>query len=108
MNCKETQRQLVAYINGELGEREEREFVRHIRHCPECYEELEVYSTVFAGIRQLDGREEKIDYRTLVEDSLSQSEEDLTDVKFLDFYGFLTWIGATVVLFYSILRWFFG
>ena len=61
MNCKETQRLLVPYINGELEEKEEEEFVRHVRHCPECYEELEVYSTVFAGIRQLDGAEEKID-----------------------------------------------
>ena len=51
MNCKQVQRQLVSYINGELEEKEEEEFVKHIRHCPECYEELEVYSTVFAGIR---------------------------------------------------------
>ena len=70
MNCKQVQRQLVSYINGELEEKEEEEFVKHIRHCPECYEELEVYSTVFAGIRQLDGAEEEIDYRTLVEDYL--------------------------------------
>ena len=40
MNCKETQRLLVPYINGELEEKEEEEFVRHVRHCPECYEEL--------------------------------------------------------------------
>ena len=38
MNCKETQRLLVPYINGELEAREEETFVRHIRHCPECYE----------------------------------------------------------------------
>ena len=76
MNCKQVQRQLVSYINGELEEKEEEEFVKHIRHCPECYEELEVYSTVFAGIRQLDGAEEEIDYRTLVEDYLETSEED--------------------------------
>ena len=55
MNCKQAQRLLVPYINGELDEKEEGEFVKNIRHCPECYEELEVYSTVFAGIRQLDG-----------------------------------------------------
>ena len=38
MNCKQVQRQLVSYINGELEEKEEEEFVKHIRHCPECYE----------------------------------------------------------------------
>lgn len=107
MNCKETQRLLVSYINGELEEKEEEEFVRHIRHCPECYEELEVYATVFAGIRQLDGVEEQIDYRTLVEDSLDNSEEDAIDEHFLATYTFLLKTAATVVLFYMLVRWFF-
>lgn len=107
MNCKEAQRLLVPYINGELEEKEEDEFVRHIRHCPECYEELEVYSTVFAGIRQLDGAEEVINYRTLVEDSLENSEEDVRDEHFLGMYTFLLRTAATVVLFYIIMRWFF-
>lgn len=107
MNCKEAQRLLVPYINGELEEKEEDEFVRHIRRCPECYEELEVYSTVFAGIRQLDGAEEVINYRTLVEDSLENSEEDVRDEHFLGMYTFLLRTAATVVLFYIIMRWFF-
>lgn len=107
MNCKEAQRLLVPYINGELEEKEEDEFVRHIRHCPECYEELEVYSTVFAGIRQLDGAEEVINYQTLVEDSLENSEEDIRDEHFLGMYTFLLRTAATVVLFYIIMRWFF-
>ena len=107
MNCKETQRLLVPYINGELEEREEEAFVRHIRHCPECYEELEVYATVFAGIRQLDGAEEQIDYRTLVEDSLDNSEEDAIDEHFLGTYTFLLKTAATVVLFYMMVRCFF-
>lgn len=33
MNCKQAQRLLVPYINGELDEKEEGEFVKHIRHC---------------------------------------------------------------------------
>ena len=39
MNCKEVQRQLVPYINGELQEKAEEEFVRHVRHGRGCYEE---------------------------------------------------------------------
>ncbi len=107
MNCKETQRLLVPYINGELEEKEEENFVKHVRHCPECYEELEVYATVFAGIRQLDGAEEKIDYRTLVEDSLETSEEDVIDEHFLGTYTFLLRTAATMVLFYMMVRCFF-
>ena len=105
MNCKQAQRLLVPYINGELDEREEREFVKHIRHCPECYEELEVYATVFAGIRQLDGAEETVNYRTLVNDSLENSEEDVRDEHFLYLYVLLMRLAATGVLFYMIVRW---
>lgn len=107
MNCKETQRLLVPYINGELEVKEEENFVKHVRHCPECCEELEVYATVFAGIRQLDGAEEKIDYRTLVEDSLETSEEDVIDEHFLGTYTFLLRAAATAVLFYLMVRCFF-
>ena len=108
MNCKEAQRLLVPYINGELDGKKEDEFVRHIRHCKECYEELEVYSTVFAGIRQLDGAEEEIDYRTLVEDTLETSEVDAHDERFLNLYMFFLRLAATVVLFYMMIRWFLG
>ena len=107
LNCKEVQRQLVPYINGELQEKAEEEFVRHVRHCPDCYEELEVYATVFAGIRQLDGAEEKIDYRTLVEDTLENSEEDAKDERFFALYSFLLKTAATASLFYMIVRLFF-
>ncbi len=107
MNCKEAQRLLVPYINGEMEEKEEEQFVKHIRHCEECYEELEVYATVFAGIRQLNGAEEEIDYRTLVEDSLETSEEDMRDEYFLKTYMILMKAVSTAVLFYMIVRWFF-
>ena len=107
MICKEVQRLLVPYINGELEAKEEDEFVRHVRQCPECYEELEVYATVFAGIRQLDGAVDEIDYRTLVEDSLDTSEEDMKDERFLSGYAFFLRTAATVVLFFMIVRWFF-
>ncbi len=96
---------MVPYINGELDDEEE--FVRHVRHCPECYEELEVYATVFAGIRQLDGDEKEIDYRTLVEDSLETSEEDAMDEHFLEFYTFLLRTAATLILFFMMWRWLF-
>lgn len=108
MNCKETQRLLVPYINGEMDEREEEMFVRHIRHCPECHEELEVYAMVFVGIRQLDGAEEQVDYRTLVEDSLENSEEDAIDGHFLGTYTFFLKTAATVALFYMMARCFFS
>ena len=107
MNCKQVQRQLVSYINGELEEKEEEEFVKHIRHCPECYEELEVYAMVFAGIRQLDGAEETVNYRTLVEDSLETSEADVQDERFLYTYVLFLRAAAIMALIYMIVRWLF-
>lgn len=107
MNCKQAQRLLVPYINGEMDEWEEGEFVKHIRHCPECYEELEVYATVFAGIRQLDGEEEQVNYQTLVNDSLDNSEEDVRDEQFLYLYVGMMRMAAAAVLFYMIVRWLF-
>ena len=107
MNCKQAQRLLVPYINGELDEKEEGEFVKHIRHLPECYEELEVYATVFAGIRQLDGAEETVNYRTLVEDSLETSEADVQDERFLYTYVLFLRAAAIMALIYMIVRWLF-
>ena len=107
MNCKQAQRLLVPYINGELDEKEEGEFVKHIRHSPECYEELEVYATVFAGIRQLDGAEETVNYRTLVEDSLETSEADVQDERFLYTYVLFLRAAAIMALIYMIVRWLF-
>ena len=107
MNCKQAQRLLVPYINGELDEKEEGEFVKHIRHCSECYEELEVYATVFAGIRQLDGAEETVNYRTLVEDSLETAEADVQDERFLYTYVLFLRAAAIMALIYMIVRWLF-
>ena len=107
MNCKETQRLLVPYINGELDAAAEDDFVYHVRNCPECYDELEVYSSVFAGIRQLDGAEEEVDYRTLVEDSLEVSDLMMGDERFFSMYSFFLRVAATVVLVFMMVRWLF-
>lgn len=107
MNCKEAQRLLVPYINGELNAADEDDFVCHVRNCSECYDELEVYATVFAGIRQLDGAEEEIDYRTLVEDSLENTEHMMSDERFLGVYSFFLRVAATVVLLFMMVRWLF-
>ena len=77
------------------------------KHCPECYEELEVYATVFAGIRQLDGAEETVNYRTLVEDSLETSEADVQDERFLYTYVLFLRAAAIMALIYMIVRWLF-
>jgi hypothetical protein len=41
MNCRETQRELAAYLDGELDKRAAAEVERHLRQCPGCRTEAE-------------------------------------------------------------------
>ena len=54
MNCQETQRLVMPYIQDELTPEELEGFLEHVEACPDCREELEIYFTVDVGIRQLD------------------------------------------------------
>ncbi len=54
MTCKEAERLVMPYIRDELTDEELREFLEHLETCPDCREELEIYFTVEAGIRQLE------------------------------------------------------
>ena len=46
---------VMPYIDGRLDEEEKLEdFLSHVNECPACREELEIYFTVYVGLRQLD------------------------------------------------------
>ena len=53
MTCREAERLVMPYINGELTDAELAEFLKHIDTCEDCREELEIYFTVDVGIRHL-------------------------------------------------------
>ncbi len=44
----------MPYIHHEIEEEKMEEFLEHVEQCEDCREELEIYYTVEAGIRQLD------------------------------------------------------
>ncbi|MEG1991802.1 MAG: zf-HC2 domain-containing protein [Acetivibrio sp.] len=54
MTCIETQKKMTQFINEELNKGDLEDFLVHIRSCESCREDLEVYYTVFAGIKLLD------------------------------------------------------
>lgn len=54
MTCKEAESLVMAYIRHELEAAKLEEFLEHLEQCENCREELEIYYTVQAGIRQLD------------------------------------------------------
>lgn len=50
MNCKETQRAIRPFLEGELRTQEAQEFVCHVRSCKECMEELSISYLVTEGL----------------------------------------------------------
>ncbi len=54
MTCREAEKMVVPFINHELDEQKLEQFLKHIAVCPDCREELEIYYTVYLGLRQLD------------------------------------------------------
>lgn len=54
MTCREAESMVMPYINYQLDTDEMEDFLKHVESCDECMEELEIYFTVDAGIRQLD------------------------------------------------------
>lgn len=56
--CKEAEKMVIPYIEGQLCDQELRRFVSHVKECPDCREELETYYIVYKGLKQLDEKEE--------------------------------------------------
>ncbi len=55
MNCVETQKLMTGFVEDELKRKELRAFLEHVRVCESCREDLEVYYTLFSGMKMLDG-----------------------------------------------------
>lgn len=54
MNCKEVERLIPFYLNGELNERDTKEFLAHIKTCESCYEEMEIIYMASTGLERLE------------------------------------------------------
>ena len=54
MTCREAERLVMPYINGELTDAELAEFLKHIDTCEDCREELEIHYMVDVGLKKLD------------------------------------------------------
>lgn len=58
LTCKEAEKMVIHYIEGQLCDHDLRKFISHIQECSECREELETYYIVYKGLMQLDEKEE--------------------------------------------------
>ena len=76
MNCKEVERLIPFYLNGELSERETREFLAHIKSCEICYEEMEITYMASTGLERLESGS-SIDINKEMHRILQHSEKKL-------------------------------
>ena len=60
LTCKQAEKMVMPYIDGRLDEEELEDFLSHVNECPACREELEIYFTVYVGLRQLAVRLRKV------------------------------------------------
>lgn len=77
MTCKEAERLVIPYINGQLTDEELEEFLKHTKSCADCMEELEIYFTIEAGIMQLDSETGNYNIKGALEAALEQSRQRL-------------------------------
>jgi len=55
MDCKEVQKNIAAFLNGELQSKDAERFLNHIESCEECKEELSIQYLVREGTARLEG-----------------------------------------------------
>ena len=70
LSCREAEKMVMPFIDGQLDEQELEAFLNHIHGYPACKEELEIYYTVSLGLRQLDSGTGVYDITGALEESL--------------------------------------
>lgn len=55
MDCKEAEKLIQPYVQGNMPEKEMEPFISHIRKCHTCHEELETYFIVNRAMAYFEG-----------------------------------------------------
>ncbi len=72
-SCREIEKMVMPYIDHQLDEIQLEQFLKHVKNCPACREELEIYYTVLAGLRQLDSGNGVYDITGSLEESMENA-----------------------------------
>ncbi|MEY8336945.1 zf-HC2 domain-containing protein [Lachnospiraceae bacterium 62-35] len=83
MTCQEAERMVIPYIEHNLNDEKLEEFLLHIDACPDCREELEIYFTVFYGLKQLDSEIGTYNIKEALKEALEASRERVKKVHVL-------------------------
>lgn len=54
MICREWQRKIPDFLNGNMFPKEQEQFIAHVRTCKDCYEELEIMYMLAEGLKELE------------------------------------------------------
>lgn len=73
LTCRQAEKMVLPYINYQLDEKKLEAFLNHVRVCSSCKEELEIYYTVYVGLRQLDSGTGVYDIAGALEESLDMA-----------------------------------
>jgi hypothetical protein len=104
MDCKQAQALVPRYIRQDMEGAELEEFLEHVKHCSDCYEELEIYYTIDAALKELDGDGSNTQtLKTSMEQALHGSERKLRSRRcfLVGYYALNTvvfWIVAAVLV----------
>lgn len=61
MDCITFNKDIIAYLDGELGDEELNDFLHHLKTCEACAEELEINYIVREGVKLLDRKNSSYD-----------------------------------------------
>lgn len=99
MDCKRAQALVPRYIRKDINREEMGDFLAHVKHCQDCYEELEIYYTIDAALKELDGNAPNSQtLKTSMEQALSGSERRLKSLRRLR----VAWYVLNTVVFWVV------
>ena len=77
MDCKEAEKLIQPYVQGNMPEKEMEPFISHIRKCHTCHEELETYFIVNRAMAYFeDDAPDSYNLTGLLERDLEKKEEE--------------------------------
>ena len=78
MDCKEAEKLIQPYVQGNMPEKEMEPFISHIRKCHTCHEELETYFIVNRAMAYFeDDAPDSYNLTGLLERDLEKKEEEV-------------------------------
>ncbi|MCR5202231.1 MAG: zf-HC2 domain-containing protein [Lachnospiraceae bacterium] len=92
MNCKETRKNIEAFVNDSLSVKELEEFLEHLDNCEKCREEYDMCYTVFMGMKILEDVEKYGNTRLDSEMKIESAKDYLFKYKIIRFQKILLYV----------------